>query len=304
MKGLALWIARIIPRGWSHILYWAARRYPELARYRVKLKLAPEMAFVADLNESVCLPLFKWGCYPHQIHEDTLIPSLLKEGEVVFDVGANIGYTAVLFSRAVGSKGHVYAFEPARRCATLLRENTAGATNVTVVEEGVSDRTGTLLFEEHATLDTSRIALDAGQSGGLQEGYAVPVVSLDGFVSSSGARVPQMIKVDVEGHEPAVFRGAAGLLRDTSPMLYFEALDAESLARCRSAIEEAAPGLYRHFQFTASGKLAPLSECAEKSVNNFLAMPAWGLARLAPFLEASLREPASALGDDNRGGGS
>lgn len=284
IKTSALWLAKHLPRGWSRILFWAAKRYPELSRYRVSLKLAPETTFFADLNQSVCLPLFKWGCYPHQMIEDALAPTLLRKGEVVFDVGANIGYTAALFGRAVGSLGHVYAFEPARSCIGLLQENAAFLKNVTVVEAGVSEKSGVLLFEEQIALDTSRILLEQTAGEHPVGVYSVPVVSLDEFVTSGDRRHPHFVKVDVEGHEPAVFRGAARLLRETQPILLFEALGEDSFRDCVSTLKSVAPGVYRICVFSNGSQLGEEGEATRSHVNNYLAVPAWASERITPFL--------------------
>jgi FkbM family methyltransferase len=135
----------------------------------------------------------------------------VQPGSVVYDVGANAGYYALLASRLVGARGRVVAFEPEPRNAAFLREHVARnrAANVDVVESAVGNVPGAHGF---ARRGTGRGRLD--ERGELR----VRVLRLDDFVAD-GARAPDVIKIDVEGGELDVLRGAARLLASSRPLL-------------------------------------------------------------------------------------
>jgi FkbM family methyltransferase len=154
-----------------------------------------------------------------------LATALVRPGDVAVDVGAHIGFFSIQLARAVGPHGMVYAFEPLDRNADLLErsvaENGFGA-RLTVVRAAVSDVTGdaTLRFARE-TLNTGGAFLAEGSTPG-DEGLAtrrVPTVRLD---DAAVRRPVRLIKMDVEGAEPKVIRGARSLLAADRPYLISE----------------------------------------------------------------------------------
>ena len=154
---------------------------------------------------------------------------LLKPGDVVFDVGANIGFFTILCSRLVGDGGRVYAFEPMPENADTLRHNIAlnGLSNVTVVEKALSSSTG------HAELFVSRWSAfhslnvegaSKREHLGPQAGepIAVETVTLDEFLAAGDVPAPDLVKVDVEGAELAVLQGMRHTLESVKPLLICE----------------------------------------------------------------------------------
>lgn len=150
----------------------------------------------------------------------------LRPGDVVLDVGANIGFLTVLAARLVGPGGRVVAFEPVPVNARLVRRNAAlnRQAQVEVVQAAVGDRSG------RATLVLARHAGGAALAGADRPFDAcgeltVDLVDLDGWLAANAARLPgpvRLLKVDVEGAEPAVLRGASGLLTGARPLVLLE----------------------------------------------------------------------------------
>jgi FkbM family methyltransferase len=148
---------------------------------------------------------------------------LVRPGDTVFDVGANIGYYTVLFSRWA-AQGRVVAVEPDRGNLGVLRENIRrnGLANVATVEEAVSDARGSAtLYRDQVTGRTSSLEQDATHVEGPAPVQAdqVPVTTLDDLSAAHG--YPDVIKCDVEGHELAAFRGARETL-SRGPILMLE----------------------------------------------------------------------------------
>lgn len=77
-----------------------------------------------------------------------VIKDLVKEGDIVVDAGANIGYYTILLSKLVGSTGKVYAFEPSKNSIKLLKKNLKfnKCNNVILITKALSDKEGELSF--------------------------------------------------------------------------------------------------------------------------------------------------------------
>jgi FkbM family methyltransferase len=156
------------------------------------------------------------GCWlgSYEREKQEAFSAALAQGAIVYDVGANVGFYTLLASRAVGSRGRVFAFEPLPRNLGYLRRHLTlnGISNATVVASAVADRVGTTGFTEGQNPSTGRVTATAV----LQ----VPAVSLDAFVYEQGQPAPAVVKMDIEGGEAAALRGAARLLREARPVLF------------------------------------------------------------------------------------
>jgi FkbM family methyltransferase len=135
------------------------------------------------------------------------------------DVGANIG----LFSASLFDKfSHFILIEPARDCVAALRETCALNPSIRseLVNVAISDRSGEALFLGEGNFSTTaRIAQDRGTG----ELISVNVETLDKLLGEQPGNF--VVKVDVEGHEESVFRGAESLLRAARiKLLMFERL--------------------------------------------------------------------------------
>jgi FkbM family methyltransferase len=136
--------------------------------------------------------------------ETALICNLLKPGDVLLDIGANIGYHTVHGARAVGPSGRVISIEPARDNARLLRRNVAenGFDNVTVFECAAGESTGRLsLYEDEENKGDHRSYGIAGRSG-----YEVDVRAMDDILDELQLR-PQLVKIDIQGFEYFAIKG-------------------------------------------------------------------------------------------------
>jgi FkbM family methyltransferase len=163
--------------------------------------------------------------------EDAFL-ALLKPGDVVYDVGANIGWYTLLAARAVGDTGAVIAFEPTVRNAAILQENAATnkLVNVTVIPAAVSDEDGWATFINQGSLQ-GRLRKDDSEAQAKRRARqlqrptsssVVPVLSLDSWIAASGRRPPNVLKIDVEGAEAGVLRGMSDTLRSAGPTLIIE----------------------------------------------------------------------------------
>jgi FkbM family methyltransferase len=165
----------------------------------------------------------------HGSYEDREIAALcvlVKPGSVVFDVGANIGLSALELARAAGPQGQVIACEPHPDTATRLRGNLAdnGVTTVAVMETAVGAQPGRITFHESAqpTLSSATVV-----PPDLVRSFEVPVTTVDALWREAGNPMVSALKIDVEGGELAVLQGAAKLLAEQRPAILLEAWGAE-----------------------------------------------------------------------------
>ena len=148
----------------------------------------------------------------------------LRAGDTALDVGAHKGRYTYWMRRAVGADGRVLAFEPQPRLAAYLQVAVArmGWRNVAVRPCAVGDAAGSAVLHVPGERGVSAGAsLDsAAYAAGSPLHLTCEVTTLDRETEGLG-RVA-LVKVDVEGHEWQVFRGAERLLRRDAPVLLFE----------------------------------------------------------------------------------
>lgn len=148
--------------------------------------------------------------------ELAIIRRHVRRGDTVCDVGAHKGSYTYWLSRWVGNAGRVLAFEPQPSLAAYLRD-VAAAPNVIIEQKALWSGSGTLdLFVP--TTNSPSASLVAKAPGGTH--LKVPVVALDDYVPRE-ERI-SLIKLDAEGAELAIFRGAARILSEYRPWLVFE----------------------------------------------------------------------------------
>jgi FkbM family methyltransferase len=157
------------------------------------------------------------------------IRNLLAPGDCYLDVGANIGLHVLLADMVVGPSGKVIALEPHPISARLLRDNleiNGMDSRVTALEAAAAEVDGGTrrfeLFPEHSSMSGFTIKPErVAARRALQESVEVPLVSLDALVRRLGV-TPDLIKIDVEGFELQVLRGASEILsgeHDTAVMI-------------------------------------------------------------------------------------
>ena len=158
--------------------------------------------------------------------ETPFVIGRLRPGDVFLDVGANVGYYALLAAEAVGPRGAVHAFEPVPANCAALRANVAlnNLENVTTNEMAVGDGAAReLTLYIRAGAENSGWASVTRSETRPGEPVRVPATTLDEFVGDRGIERVALVKIDAEGAEPLVLRGGARLLgRADAPDLAVE----------------------------------------------------------------------------------
>lgn len=154
----------------------------------------------------------------YEPYEMALVGKLVNPGAVFFDIGAHVGLYSLTASRLVGPTGMVHAFEPALRTYDVLTTNLYlnGAANVVTNRIAINDQSGEvdLLVNRESGL-TSLGATGRGQIIDVEK---VASVSLDQYTATEGIAELDFLKIDVEGYEGHVLRGARGVIERSPNM--------------------------------------------------------------------------------------
>jgi len=148
-----------------------------------------------------------------------MFKKVVKQGDVVVDLGANMGYFTLLAAKLVGKEGKVYAFEPAPINYSLLIKNIElnGYNNVVPLQKAVSNIAGTVkLFISDEDIGNNTIY----QYGDDREFVEVESVTLDEFFKDKEYRV-DVIKMDIEGAEMAAILGMDRIIKENNGLKVF-----------------------------------------------------------------------------------
>jgi FkbM family methyltransferase len=200
---------------------------------RAPLRLVPRGATMRVLSGE--LRGWKWiagaathGCWlgTYEPEAQRVFRDAVHDGDVVYDVGANVGFFTLIAAKHAGARGAVYAFEPVARNLAILRRHVAmnGASSVRVLELALSSAPGVARFASGANASMGK--LDA--AGEVE----VRVETLDRLVASGEIAPPRFIKMDVEGAEHDVLTGAATILARDRPTLLLSTHGYEIHERC------------------------------------------------------------------------
>jgi FkbM family methyltransferase len=137
----------------------------------------------------------------------------IKEGDICFDIGGNIGFFSLLFARCAPN-GVVHAFEPICLNAKLISVNAAlnNMNNIIVNMSAVGSEQGFVTFSVSKDSAFSSMK-DTGRKP-VAESVTVPITTIDTYVAKNNITHVDIMKVDVEGAEEMVINGAALLLKN------------------------------------------------------------------------------------------
>ncbi|MNK25876.1 hypothetical protein D3C87_442050 [compost metagenome] len=145
----------------------------------------------------------------------------IKEGDVVYDIGAHIGYTSILFSKLVGKQGQVHAFELLPSVAKNYLEKTVNANQLTNIKAhaiGLADKKDEIdIYVGNTMMGT---LTDEGYQSQLSEKCQID--TLDNYISTHQITPPRAIKIDVERAEIACLKGAVETIKNFKPILIIE----------------------------------------------------------------------------------
>ncbi|MCU0443821.1 MAG: FkbM family methyltransferase [Microscillaceae bacterium] len=147
---------------------------------------------------------------------------LCQNAQTIVDIGANTGIYA-LIAKTINPKAQVYAFEPHPMFFDMLAKNIKlNHFDIVAIAKAVSDSEGSILIEDYS-----------GKSASI----TIPSTTLDSFVEKYGLRQIDLIKIDVETHEPEVMAGFAKYLAQFRPTLLIEILNEDVAKKVYQAVQ-------------------------------------------------------------------
>jgi len=152
----------------------------------------------------------------YEPYETQLILRQAKRGDVVVDVGANIGYYTVLLADKVGKNGKVYAFEPDITNFEILKKNIEvnNLKNVEIINAAVGSKAGKLkLYKSKDNFGDHKLY---GKDKNIE---TVKIVKLDDYLKDKKIN---LMKIDTQGWEPEVIEGAMKIIKRDQPIMFLE----------------------------------------------------------------------------------
>lgn len=151
--------------------------------------------------------------------ETKAVKRLLKVDDVVFDIGANIGYFTLLMSRLVGDNGQVHCFEPTTYAFNRLQQNiainpTLPFHNLHLNNKGLSSRSERKIESFESRFSSRRLAHD--------EEELIEFITLDDYFYSLKLDRVDFIKIDVDGYDFEVIEGGGRILKKYRPAIMAE----------------------------------------------------------------------------------
>lgn len=226
MNNISHWIPWTrIKIGMARPLCWLARALCRRDRLTIKRS---GIRYAIDLREGLDLSLFWFGSFQKSVFESRLF-SLPADG-VVLDVGANFGLMSLQYAKAV-TQGHVYSFEPTDYALAHLKENLALnpdlAKRITIIQSFISDEESDssqfVAYSSWPVDGKGEKSLHPLHGGVAQRTETVGQITLDEFVGRQSLARVDLIKIDTDGYEAHVLRGAKQLLMKYKPLVIFEA---------------------------------------------------------------------------------
>ncbi len=162
-----------------------------------------------DTDDSLFLSVYGF----HEKTETELVKNEIKFGDVVIDIGANIGYYTLLFAKLVGPTGHVFAFEPDLNNFKLLTKNIFenGFTNVTLIQKAISNEND---IKDFYLTNSGTTAHRLSKPHNNNNSVKIETTTLDEFLKNFNKNV-NFIKIDIHGAEGKAIKGMLSTIKKT-----------------------------------------------------------------------------------------
>ncbi len=165
----------------------------------------------------------------HEYKDLKLFLQMAKKANVIFDIGANTGVYSIL-SNKVNPESRIFSFEPYQVNVTRLEKNLSlNDTKAEVVQKALGNEPGTIQFAVPANdsiADTSSAEIEFSKStyeGKIQwKTIQVEQITLDAFIKEKNFDRVDLVKIDVEGYEEAVFKGGIDFFKRYKPVIQCE----------------------------------------------------------------------------------
>ncbi|MFX1449346.1 MAG: FkbM family methyltransferase [Promethearchaeota archaeon] len=187
------------------------------SKHKIIIKRIGGINYELHLNQAIDSIIYYAGCF--EIDTSNAIARFLKPGMVALDIGANIGSHTLPMAKIVGTKGKIIAFEPMKWALKKLKRNITlnNFNNIIIENIALSDKTEfkEVWFRSSWTVDNT-IINDANIP------HEVQMETLDKYINTHHLKKVDFIKIDVDGYEFKVLRGAIETLKKFKPTMVVE----------------------------------------------------------------------------------
>lgn len=184
------------------------------------------ITYKLDLSEGIDLSIFIMGSYQRHIFDNHFCS--IPEDAIIFDIGANMGCMTLQFAKTA-TVGHVFAFEPTdfayKKLLNNIDLNPELKPRITPVKQFASDKSmiAPRPFAMASWKTDSFTSKGHPVHGGVERDTGLaPSITIDEFCESNEITRVDLIKIDTEGHELPVLKGAVNILKKQQPVIIFE----------------------------------------------------------------------------------
>jgi len=153
-----------------------------------------------------------------------VLKRLVKSGDTVLDIGANVGYISLVLAKCVGKNGKVFSFEPDSKNFASLKRNIElnPDCNIAPISMAVSDSHQPIrLYQAKFDFNDSAHSILPSEKHS-SDFVEIEATTIDEFVTSHGLKKVDVIKIDIEGAEMKAFNGMSETLRQSRPFVVCE----------------------------------------------------------------------------------
>lgn len=272
-------------RGSTRLTYLLAQRFGSLQHVPVDIPgWAPVYVDLRLANAHYLLMESPYKGLWRELDEVEVMHRFVRAGDVVFDIGANVGLHSIVLSRLVGPKGKLCVFEPNAELLHALKFTIEQLGNATLSPIALSNKDAeSQLFippdDTVASLADWTIASPTYNQDGPSHVITCSERRLDDLIEAGPLPNPDFIKCDVEGAELRVFEGGARTLsRVDAPIILFEANECASrgfnigVSAAKDFLASLKEPHYRFYEIHEGGRLVAMQN-VNPSFSNILAVP-------------------------------
>jgi FkbM family methyltransferase len=226
MPALEYWLARLTEgKGYDNFFVKCLPQNYQYRKNSLRIAKRDGIRYRLDISEYM-----EWVIYfGLRVEERDGLYPLVKPNMVIFDIGTNIGETLLNFARLTGPGGMVYGFEPVeenfKKCMLNISMN--DFSHIRMNQVALSDKNEQLYFGVSSNSNSGGIFMQKEKN---ESAKMVEALKLDDFIAGINAGAIHFIKIDVEGFELNVLKGAVNTIRKFRPLLFVE-IDEDNLKR-------------------------------------------------------------------------
>jgi FkbM family methyltransferase len=201
--------------------------------------------------------------------------NFLKEEDIVFDIGAHIGFYSVLASDLVGTNGKVFSFEPTPRTFATLQDNAKLKHNIHTENVAILNKSTTIDFYDYGpkysvfNTSTKRVTGDLVFKDKAVK-ISVPTISLDVFRKEKNVK-PIFIKIDAEGAEHLILESMSYILENDFPLISLEVSTVKEWeADLKKALKTLEYNGYSSYEISKEGFLSLCDSKEERAYDNLI----------------------------------